>query len=172
MKPEWIERILVRELTTLEKEVAAAPTEETLWATPAGITNSIGTLTLHLCGNLQHFIGAVLGKTGYQRQRDLEFSARDLPRSELLARIAETKRVVSEVLARGAKVDFEAQYGDVVGGMYRVATGDWLINLVAHLGFHVGQVGYLRRILTGDSRSSGGIGIAALATAVKIDPPS
>lgn len=168
MKTVWIERMLVRELGTLEKEIEAVADEALLWATPPGITNSIGTLTLHLCGNLQHFIGAILGKTGYHRQRDLEFSTRDVPKAVLLAQIAATKEVVSAVLTAEAPLDHEAEYGDVVGGKYRVVTGEWLINLVAHLAFHVGQAGYLRRVLTGDTASVGGIAIPALASASKV----
>lgn len=168
MKTVWIERMLVRELATLEKEVEAVTDEAVLWATPPGVANSIGTLTLHLCGNLQHFVGAVLGKTGYVRQRDLEFSARGLSKAALLAQLAQTKRLVSSVLRADAPIDHDAEYGDTVGGKYRVVTGDWLINLVAHLAFHVGQVGYLRRILTGDGTSVGGIAIAAMATATKV----
>jgi hypothetical protein len=164
----WIERLLVRELTTLERELELISDEAHLWATPPGITNSIGTLTLHLCGNLQHFIGAILGKTGYQRQRDLEFSTRGLSKAVLLANVADTKRVVSSALTPTAEIDFEATFGDVVGGQYRVVTGDWLLNLVAHLAFHLGQVGYLRRILTGNAGSAAGIGIGGLATATKV----
>ncbi len=172
MKAIWIERLLIRELTTLERELELVTDEALLWATPPGITNSIGTLTLHLSGNLQHFIGAILGKTGYRRQRDLEFSARGVPKAALLAQVAEAKRVVSSVLTADTAIDFESEFADVVGGQYRVGTGDWLINLVAHLAFHVGQVGYLRRILTGDPASAAGIGIGALATATRVpDPP-
>ena len=168
MKTMWIERMLVRELATLEKEIEAVADEALLWATPPGISNSIGTLTLHLCGNLQHFIGAIIGKTGYRRQRELEFSTRGLPRAALLAEVAETKRVVSAVLVADRALDYEAEFGDVVGGKFRVVTGEWLINLVAHLAFHVGQAGYLRRLLTGDATSTGGIAIPAMASATRI----
>ncbi len=167
MKTVWIERMLVRELATLAREIEATADEGVLWATPPGISNSIGTLTLHVCGNLQHFIGAVVGKTGYRRQRDLEFSARGVPKAALLAEIAETARVVSTVLGAAA-LDHDAVYDDVVGGKYRVATGDWLVNLVAHLAFHVGQAGYLRRILTGDTTASGGIALGAMASATSV----
>jgi hypothetical protein len=37
-----------------------------------------------------------------------------------------------------------------------------LLHLAAHLAFHLGQVGYLRRALTGDPTSAGGMGIQDL----------
>ena len=167
MNAVWIERMMVRELTTLENEIAAAADDATLWTTPPGISNSIGNLTLHLVGNLQHFVGAVLGKTGYVRQRELEFSRRDVPRAELLAEIAESKRIVTATLGGERAIEFQSDYPELVGGVFRIVTGDFLIHLAVHLGFHVGQIGYLRRILTG----GGGVptvGPGALATARKI----
>ena len=71
----WIGRLFVRELKGFERELALFPDEALIWKTMAGITNPAGTLTLHVCGNLQHFIGHVLGQTAYVRNRDYEFSA-------------------------------------------------------------------------------------------------
>jgi hypothetical protein len=68
--------MMLRELVTLRKQIEAYPSDESLWKVVPGISNSGGTLALHLAGNLQHFIGAVLGSTGYIRDRDAEFSVR------------------------------------------------------------------------------------------------
>lgn len=167
MKLAWIERMMVRELETLKKEVEATPDDETLWTSPPGVSNSIGNLSLHLCGNLQHFIGAVLGKTGYVRQRDAEFSTRNMPRAELVAGIGRTQGVVTSVLTAGG-IDLEAEYPELVGGKFRVVTGEWLVHLEAHLAFHVGQAGYLRRILTGTNLPVPSVGIPALSTSRKV----
>ncbi|MEI2808490.1 MAG: hypothetical protein V9G18_21875 [Albidovulum sp.] len=96
---DTIRRSLGRDLDTLAAELTAYPDDASVWALPAGAPNSAGTLTLHLAGNLRHFIGATLGHTGYVRQRELEFSTRDVPRSELLALIATTRREVDTTLA-------------------------------------------------------------------------
>lgn len=66
--------IIVRDLQKLATEVSAFKYEENLWKTDIDIKNSAGNLSLHVCGNLQHFIGAVLGNSGYIRNRDAEFS--------------------------------------------------------------------------------------------------
>lgn len=56
------------------------------------IKNSPGTLTLHLCGNLNHNFGAVLGGNGYVRNRDKEFTDRNINKAELLKLINETEK--------------------------------------------------------------------------------
>ena len=78
MDPE-IEELLSlfrRDLGELRREILAVEQGERLFQTPAGIQNSLGTLGLHLAGNLQHHIGATLGETGYVRDRPAEFSRR------------------------------------------------------------------------------------------------
>src|SRR4051812_5197341 len=87
MIAETICTLMLRELRALRREVEAYPNEADLWATPQGLPNSAANLTLHLAGNLQHFIGARLGGTGYVRNRDLEFSRREGTRAELLAQV-------------------------------------------------------------------------------------
>ena len=99
MTNEWISRLITRELATFSRELELFPDEALIWATAPGIANSAGTLTLHVCGNLQHFVGAVLGNSGYVRDRPLEFSARDLPRAVLRENLARTSEVVRMVLA-------------------------------------------------------------------------
>ena len=54
-------RLVLRDLAALQREVTAYPDDESLWRVAPGITNSGGTLALHLAGNLRGFIGSVLG---------------------------------------------------------------------------------------------------------------
>ncbi len=164
METRWIAAILARDLDTWRKEILAFPDEASLWATLPGVANSAGTLTLHIAGNLSHFIGAVLGASGYVRDREREFAARDLSRAELLATLDEAGHAVQAALGDSRPIDLEAPYPETVAGRYRVVTGDWLIHLVAHCAFHLGQLGYLRRIVTGNTTSMSGAGIADLAT--------
>jgi len=66
MTPEFLARILVRDLNAVRRELEAYPDEQSVWALPPGVTNSGGTLAMHIAGNVQHFIGAVLGGSGYK----------------------------------------------------------------------------------------------------------
>jgi hypothetical protein len=160
---EWISLLMTRELASFSRELELFPDESLIWATTPGIANSAGTLTLHVCGNLQHYVGAVLGDTGYVRDRPLEFSARDLPRSVLQANLTRTAEVVRTVLADLTDPQLTADYPDGLG-VPRMPTGLFLFHLSAHLAFHLGQAGYLRRALTGSSESSGALPMQALAT--------
>jgi hypothetical protein len=44
-----------------------------------------------------------------------------------------------------------------------VSTRRFLLHLCTHAAFHVGQLGYLRRIVTGDSRSTNSVSAGGLA---------
>lgn len=157
--------MMLREMVTLRKEVEAYPSDESLWKVVPGITNSGGTLALHLAGNLQHFIGAVLGGSGYIRNREAEFSVRGLSRAEVLNLIDQAtgslthtfRSLTDEVLGR--------QYPERVGKV-RLSTGDFLVHLEGHLAYHLGQIDYHRRITTGGGALSGAMSPGALVSAV------
>ena len=159
----WIRLVLLRELAAFSRELDRFEDERLIWAVAPGISNSAGTLALHVSGNLQHYVGAVLGGTGYVRDRELEFSTRGLPRAALSAVLGTTVRVVVTVLSALPVDALSAEYPDVLGGI-RVPTGLFLLHLSAHLAHHLGQAGYLRRFLTRENRSSGAIAMKALAS--------
>lgn len=146
MLTDDVVEILARDLGTLRRELQAYEREEELWKLAPGIGNSAGTLALHLLGNLQHYIGAVLGETGYARDRDAEFSRRNVPRAEILAEIDRTTEVVRRVVPSLEDARLAAEYPEEVGGR-RMTTGHHLIHLVAHFAYHLGQVNYHRRLL-------------------------
>ena len=79
-----LHKLLRRELAAVRRSIEAYPDEASVWAERPGLPNTGGNLALHLAGNLQHFFGAVLAKTGYVRDRDSEFSRRGVPRAELI----------------------------------------------------------------------------------------
>lgn len=167
MTPEYLGRVIVRDVNAVRRELEAYPDEASVWALPPGIANSGGTLALHIAGNLQHFFGAVLGGSGYKRDRAAEFAKRDVPRSgvivELEAAIVAVGLGVSKVTAARLAED----YPEVVGG-HRVVTGEWLIHLVAHTGYHLGQIDYHRRLVTKHGATVGTVAIAELVTARKV----
>lgn len=158
----WTSFLIARELRGFASEIELFPEEDQIWQTLPGISNSAGTLTLHVCGNLQHFVGAVLGGSSYVRDRPFEFAARGLSRAHLLAEIERTLEVVTRVLPGLSEEVVSAPYPDVLGGL-RPPTGLFLLHLSCHLSHHLGQAGYLRRVLTGENRSSGTISMESLA---------
>ena len=144
----WIARILVRDLRALRREVESFADERDLWRVPPGISNSAGTLALHLAGNIRHYIGAVLGRTGYVRDRDAEFALRDVPRTDLLGDIDAALVAVERGMTHVSDADLAKPYPDPPRGP-TVTTRDYLIHLIAHFTYHLGQVDYHRRLLTG-----------------------
>lgn len=156
--------VLVRELESFAREMELFPDDELVWRVVPGVTNSAGTLALHVCGNLQHYVGAVLGGTGYVRDRPREFSQRSGSRAQLAQDLRRTAEVVERVVP-GIPADVLArEYPEAVGGV-RFATDLFLLHLCVHLAHHLGQAGYLRRMLTGDNVSSGAIAAKALTLA-------
>lgn len=141
-----IEELLVRDLQKLASELSLYSEEASIWKVAPGITNSAGNLSLHLCGNLRHFIGSILGKNDYQRNREYEFAARGLSRAQLLGEIEDAIHSIRATLPKITAADLEASYPvDVFGKP--MSTGHFLIHLSAHLGYHLGQVNYHRRLI-------------------------
>lgn len=146
----WIAGIFARDLRALRREIEAFADEGDLWRVPPGISNSAGTLTLHLAGNVQYYIGTVLGGTGYVRDRDAEFARRDVPQAELLGEIDAALGAVERGMARVRDVDLAQSYPDPPRGL-AVTTGQYLVHLISHFTYHLGQVDYHRRLVTGQA---------------------
>lgn len=164
MLVEAIVAILDRDLRALAREVEAYPDDAALWQLPEGLTNSAGTLVLHLAGNIQHFLGARLADTGFVRDRPAEFSARGVPRAALLRQIEAARSAVRATAEKLTREALESDFPEVVGGM-RVAAGEFLIHLVSHFGYHLGQVDYHRRLVTRNPRGVDAVRTGELATA-------
>lgn len=165
-----IEHFLLRELRSLRLELEAYPDERLLWALPRGIPNSAGTLALHLAGNLRHYVGALLGGSGYVRNREEEFAARDLPRAVLLEQIAEAEEAIRSTLSRLTDGQLSAEFPEPIRE-HRLETGEVLIHLAVHLGYHLGQMSYHRRLVTGDAKGVGALDPAELRTARSLPEP-
>jgi uncharacterized damage-inducible protein DinB len=153
--------IFRRDLRCFIREVELFPDDATLWRTVPGVTNSAGNVALHVAGNLRHFLGAVLGATGYVRQREREFAQREGTRASVAAELASAIAAVEAGLA-ALTPDMEADIFPAPVGTHRPRTGLLLTHLAVHLAFHLGQAGYLRRALTGDATSAGGMSIPEL----------
>jgi hypothetical protein len=144
---ETLQKLILRDLDKLEKEITLYPTEESIWRVSGQITNPAGNLCLHLCGNLQHYIGFRLGNTEYKRNRDLEFTAKNIPREKLLAEITQTKKAVRDALSLLHPEQLNAIYPENVFNE-PMTTQYFLVHLSGHLTYHLGQVNYHRRLLS------------------------
>lgn len=138
--------LFLRDLQTLRREIEAFTKEANLWRTLPGISNSTGNLCLHLCGNLRHYIGHVLGGEDYVRDRPKEFSTTGLPKAELLAEVDLTIASVERGLAIVGPAQLELPF-PVPLPVESSNTGHFLLHLFGHLNWHLGQINYLRRIL-------------------------
>jgi len=169
--PLLIDHFLRRELRSLRLELAAYPDEQLIWTLPPGLPNSAGTLALHLAGNLRHYVGALLGGTGYIRNRDEEFAARDIPRAVLLEQISEAEAAVESTLPHLSEAQMSLPFPEAIRGQH-LETGEFLLQLAVHLAYHLGQVSYHRRLVTGDVQGVGALSAAELVAARSVlEPP-
>jgi len=159
-----IAAILDRDLGALGRELEAYPDERAIWQELPGLPNSAGTLALHLAGNLQHYVGARLARSGYVRDRDAEFSRRLVPREELLTEIERARTAVKAGLGALEPADLDRDYPEAVA-QSRIRTGDYLVHLCTHFAYHLGQVDVHRRVVTGQADGIGAVRAAELGSA-------
>ena len=126
-------------------EIQSFPSDDALWQVPPGIVNSAGNLGLHIAGNLLHFIGAVMGDTGYVRTRESEFNDKGLTRAEVVQQLIRAKETVQQVLGASDRLSGTDDYPELFKGN-RVSVNEALAHLLAHLAYHTGQINYLRRL--------------------------
>ncbi|KRB56829.1 DinB family protein [Flavobacterium sp. Root186] len=143
---ETLKILFNRDLNKLKFEIESYEFEKQIWAVDKNISNSAGNLTLHLIGNINTYIGAEIGKTRYIRNRPLEFSLKDIPKSELIDKIENTIIVVNDVLDILTEADLNSIYPQIVFEK-EMTTGFFLVHLATHLAYHVGQINYHRRLL-------------------------
>jgi len=133
-------------LSALSDEIRLFPDDASLWVTRGDVSNSAGTLTLHLIGNLHHFIGTNIGSSSYVRNREAEFATRDVSKAVLMQRCEETAEMIRAAMQSCTDEALARPFPLATFGEGRL-TGDVLLRLVAHFRYHLGQVNYLRRLL-------------------------
>ena len=121
--------------------------DEEIWSRPNESTNSIGNIVLHIAGSLDHYLNRNLGGLAFTRDRDAEFAERRrIPRNELRARFDE--------MVRHAEQTFASLTPERLGEpspepkMHRLVIED-LINIVAHLANHTGQIVWITKMFRG-----------------------
>lgn len=146
MNPSILIPLFERDLQKLITELKSYSHEAEIWSKPQGINNSAGNLALHLIGNLNHFIGAILGGTDYVRDREGEFSKQNIPLHKLVTDIESTIETIRQTLQKLTANQMEDTYPLEVFGK-PLPTGYFLIHLSGHLSYHLGQVNYHLRLL-------------------------
>lgn len=143
---ETLQQLYKRDLEKLKNEISSYTEEKNLWRIDGEILNSGGNLCLHIIGNLNAFIGAQIGKTGYVRDRTFEFSGKDVSREDLLHKIEDTIEVVYQSLERVDEHLLASEYPIKVF-KEKMTYAFFLTHLSSHLTYHLGQLNYHRRLL-------------------------
>ena len=141
-----LKSIFERDLLKLKSEIDSYSHEENLWLVENSISNSAGNLTMHLIGNLNHFIGAQLGNTGYIRNREFEFSEKNFPKQKLLQQIDAAISMIHATLDELKETQLQEDYPLVVF-KEKMSSEFFLVHLITHLSYHLGQINYHRRLL-------------------------
>jgi uncharacterized damage-inducible protein DinB len=156
-----LKQLYLREIATLERELDLYPDDASVWKELPGLPNSAGNLLLHVSGSLQHFFGATLGKTGYQRNREAEFSQRNVPKSDIRQELSKARQAVLAAFKNVTEDDlgqvFPTKFADKT-----FSTRLTLLQFLSHLAYHLGQIDYHRRVVTGDSTSANAIAVSDL----------
>lgn len=146
MLTETLKKLYTRDLNKLKQELELYTNEDNIWVIEKSILNSAGNLTLHLIGNLNAYIGAEFGNSGYVRNRPEEFSLKNVPRQELIEKIEQTIQVIQSAIDTLTDDQLQSDYPQEVAAG-RVSTEYFLVHLAMHLSYHLGQVNYHRRLL-------------------------
>lgn len=141
---EILKTIYHRDLQRLYDEIELYKDETVMWKTERGIKNCGGNLCLHLIGNLETYIGQAIGKFEYTRNRELEFSLKDVPKTKLLEMVKRTSEKVMKSLDKVE--DMENEFPLLIGDEKR-SVGYSLVHLSTHLTYHLGQINYHRRLM-------------------------
>jgi uncharacterized damage-inducible protein DinB len=147
MLKEALIEIFERDLNKLKDEINLYTDESRLWTVKNEISNSAGNLCQHLLGNLNHFVGALLGNSGYERDRPSEFDTKTATRADLIANIEKTIDVVKNSLNQLSNEDFEKNF-PVAKHEKIVKTDFMLLHLLTHFNYHLGQINYHRRLIS------------------------
>jgi hypothetical protein len=146
MLVQELRKVFIKDLQKLKEEIGLYRSEQNIWKIEKNIANSGGNLCLHLIGNLNTYIGKEIGKTGYVRNRDQEFSLKNIPQKELVNMVDNTITMLDKVMKSLIDEQLDAEY-PVLVLKEKTSTGYFLFHLSSHLGYHLGQINYHRRLI-------------------------
>lgn len=159
--PAVVEALLTRELRAVKREIESYPDDASVWREIPGMPNTGGTLALHVAGNVRHFFGAILGHDGYRRDRDAEFARRGVPRAELIAGIDAAIASVERTLRGLPGGALDGAYPEPIAKR-TVPSAHFIVHLLAHLAYHLGQLDYHRRAVTANAKGIDAVSVREL----------
>jgi hypothetical protein len=135
-----------RELEKLKLEILSYESDELLWKQFEG-TVPAGNICLYLTGNLQHYIGNIVGDSGYIRNKEAEMKARNLSRERLTEEIDATRNTVVNTLEEVSKTDLQKIF-PTNEFEEPVTTEYYLIHLLKNFSFYFGQIKYHHQLVS------------------------
>jgi uncharacterized damage-inducible protein DinB len=148
---DTLKALFNRDLKRLIAEIDQYNIEADIWKVKGQINNSAGNLCLHLVGNLNTYIGRELGNTGYLRNRESEFSSKDVPRQELIQKVENTIEIINQTLDNFDENLLKTEYPILVFD-HKTSIEYLLIHLTTHLTYHLGQINYHRRLIENNEK--------------------
>jgi uncharacterized damage-inducible protein DinB len=121
-------------------------TDEQIWRRDQANENTIGNLILHLCGNVQQWIGYSIGGDADTRDRPAEFSATHAPSAELEDKLRATIDHALEILGQ---FPAEELAKEVVTQNGKSTALEAIYQVVGHFQQHAGQIIFATKQLTG-----------------------
>ncbi|TAG99598.1 MAG: DinB superfamily protein [Sphingobacteriales bacterium] len=135
-----------KELERLKQEILAYAADDQLWATPPNAI-AAGNLCLQLTGSLQHYIGNLIGDSGYIRNKEAELKAKNLSRERLLEEVDNTSTIVVNTLEELSKTELQKVF-PTTEFEEPVTTEFYVLHLLKVLGYYLGQIRYHRLVVT------------------------
>lgn len=148
---ETLKILFNRDLKRVINEIEQYNNEVDIWKIKGQINNSAGNICLHLVGNLKTYIRKELGETNYIRNRELEFSSKNVSRQELIKRVENTIEIITQTLDN-LNEDILANEYPILVLENKTSTEYLLVHLTTHLTYHLGQINYHRRLIESDEK--------------------
>ncbi|HET8963143.1 MAG TPA: DUF1572 family protein [Chitinophagales bacterium] len=138
--------ILSQGIDKIISELNQYENEMDIWEIDGEIKNSAGNLAIHLSGSINYFIGAVMAKNGYVRNRDAEFSEKNISREKMISELNTTKTMMEEFISQQDADFYNAIFPLQTFGENR-SNHYALMIMAVHLNYHLGQINYHRRLI-------------------------
>jgi len=116
---------------------------EQIWMRNTDNDNAVGNLVLHLCGNVNQWIGSGVAGKPDTRERDREFAARD---GELGTRLSSTIAEATGIIRNLAPERLSEM---LLVQKYNVTVMEAIYHVVEHFGQHTAQIIFATKLLTG-----------------------
>ena len=118
--------------------------DEQLWWRPNENSNSVGNLTLHVCGAVQHFLNRGVGGQEYTRDRPAEFSTTLMAKAKLEEILAETITRADQTFAN---LEASRLSDPSTEPAYYSTVFEDLFGVAIHVAVHTGQIVFITKML-------------------------